>query len=181
MLKHFFYTFLKYHQKYMCFSSFVQVVSGSNGREIKMTKQVKNTELAGTMAAMHNDIMAHIGITSAQLEKLMKLSREEVILGASKDITFNLDVKNGKGHQSVSQTTAWVTISGSFEIISPDEGTWDIVVKDGGSTILDKKGVKKGDSISFKHKTGFKANISLDVTWSESKDTTLVAKIHASY
>ncbi|WP_321429479.1 hypothetical protein [uncultured Methanolobus sp.] len=146
-----------------------------------MTGQVENTELVGTMTAVHNDIMAHIGISDAQLEKLMKLYQEEVILGASKDITFNLNVKNGKGHQSVSQTTAWVTISGNFEITSPDEGTWDIVVKDGNDTILNKKGVKKGEKISFKHKTGWKANISLDVTWSEAKDTTLKAKIHASY
>jgi|UPI000693D8F8 hypothetical protein len=159
----------------------MQLVKGSNRRDTKMTGQLENTELAGTMTAVHNDIMAHIGITDAQLEKLMKLSQEEVILGASKDITFKLNVKNGKGHQSVSQTTAWVTISGSFEITSPDEGTWDIVVKDGSHTILNKKGVKKGDKISFKHKTGFKANISLDVTWSEAKDTTLEAKIHASY
>jgi hypothetical protein len=66
----------------------------------------------------------------------MKLSQEEVILGANKDITFNLNVKNGKGHQSLFQTTAWVTISGNFGITSPDGGTWDIVVKDGNDTIL---------------------------------------------
>nr|WP_321497130.1 hypothetical protein [uncultured Methanolobus sp.] len=146
-----------------------------------MTGQLENTELAGTMTAVHNDIMAHIGITDAQLEKLMKLSQEEVILGATKDITFKLNVKNGKGHQSVSQVTFGITIKGDFEITFPDEGTWDIVVKDGSSTILDKKGVKKGEKINFKHKTGFKANISLDVKWSEVKDTTLEAKIHASY
>jgi hypothetical protein len=41
--------------------------------------------------------------------------------------------------------------------------------------------VKKGEKINFKHKTGWKANISLDVAWSEAKDTTLKANIHASY
>jgi hypothetical protein len=66
----------------------------------------------------------------------MKLSQEKVVLGASKYITLNLNVKNSKGHQSVSQTTAWVTISGNFDITSPDGGTWDIVVKDGNDTIL---------------------------------------------
>jgi hypothetical protein len=146
-----------------------------------MTEQLENTELDGTMTAVHNDIMAHIGLTDAQFEKLIKLSQEEVILGATKDIPFKLNVENGKGHQSVSKTTFGITIKGDFEITSPDEGTWDIVVKDGSHKILDKKGVKKGDKINFKHKTGFKANISLEVKWSEAKDTTLEAKIHASY
>jgi hypothetical protein len=31
----------------------------------KMTEQVENTELVGTMTAVHNDIMAHIGISDA--------------------------------------------------------------------------------------------------------------------
>jgi hypothetical protein len=30
-----------------------------------MTEQVENTELVGTMTAVHNDIMAHIGISDA--------------------------------------------------------------------------------------------------------------------
>ncbi|SFM68330.1 hypothetical protein [Methanolobus profundi] len=146
-----------------------------------MSEQIENANMTGMMNSVHNDIMGHIGINDAQLKKLIALSQEEVLLGGTKDITFKLPVKNGKGHQSVSQTTAWVTISGNFEITSPDEGTWDIVVKDGSSTILNKKGVKKGQKVDFKHKTGFKANISLDAKWSESKDTTLEAKIHASY
>ncbi|WMW21583.1 hypothetical protein RE476_09315 [Methanolobus mangrovi] len=146
-----------------------------------MAGQVENSDLVEMMNSVHNGLMGHVGINEAQLQQLVQLSQEEVILGGTKDITFKLPIKNGKGHQSVSQTTAWVTISGDFEITSPDEGTWDIVVKDGKDTILNKSGIKKGQKISFKHKTGFTANISLDATWSESKDTTLVAKIHASY
>jgi len=146
-----------------------------------MTGKADYTELAGMMDSVHNDVKKHLDLTDAQLAKLINLAQEEVILGATKDIDFNLDVKNGKGSQSVSKVTFGVTISGTFEITAPDEGTWDIVVKDGNDTILDKKGVKKGDKIDFKHKTGFKANISLNVTWSEAKDTTLKAKIHATY
>ena len=149
--------------------------------EIKMSEQIENANMAEMINSVHNDIMGHIGINDAQLKKLITLSQEEFLLGGTKDITFKLPIKNGKGHQSVSQTTAWVTISGDFEITSPDEGTWDIVVKDGKDTILNKSDVKKDQKISFKHKTGFTVNISLDATWSESKDTTLVAKIHASY
>lgn len=146
-----------------------------------MTGNADYTGLSGMMDSIHLDIKKHLGLTDAQLAKLTKLGQEEVLLGATKDIDFNLNVKNGKGSQSVSQVTLGITISGTFEITAPDEGTWSIVVKDGKDTILDKKGVKKGDKIDFKHKTGFKANISLNVTWSEAKDTTLKAKIHASY
>ncbi|WP_340820169.1 hypothetical protein [Methanolobus sp. WCC4] len=146
-----------------------------------MSGQIETTDMNSLMNSVQNDIMGHIGIDNSQLAKLIDLSSEEVLLGGTKDITFKLPIKNGKGHQSASQTTFGITISGDFEITSPSEGTWDIVVKDGNSTILNKKGVKKGEKISFKHKTGFKANISLDAKWSESKDTTLMAKIHASY
>ncbi|WP_242492544.1 hypothetical protein [Methanolobus psychrotolerans] len=146
-----------------------------------MTGQVEKNDLEQMMNSVHNGFMGHMGINEAQFGKLVKLSQEEVLLGASKDITFKMAVKNGKGHASASQTTAWISISGYFEITSPDEGTWNVIVKDGNNTILSQTGVKKGQRIDIIYKTGFSVNLSLDATWSESKDTTLAANIRVTY
>ncbi|HII80493.1 MAG TPA: hypothetical protein HA261_08900 [Methanosarcina sp.] len=93
------------------------------------------------------------------------------------EIDISIPVKNGRGFAETSKTTLKVTVSGYFEIISPEGGTWSILAKMNGNTILDVHDVKKGQKLKFSHKTGLKTKLEVEAIWSEKKDTTL--KVHA--
>ncbi|WP_440955510.1 hypothetical protein ACSAZK_00585 [Methanosarcina sp. Mfa9] len=93
------------------------------------------------------------------------------------EIDISIPIKNGCGLAKTSKTTLKATVTGYFEIISPDTGTWSILARMNGKTILDIKNVKKGQKLEFSHKTGLKTKLEVEAIWSENKDTTL--KVHA--
>ncbi len=104
-------------------------------------------------------------------------------LGKSIDQDFKLKVVNGVGHIQESKGTWGVTLKGSFEIKSPNEGTWKIVAKVAGKTVVDKSGVKVGDKFPFAAKTKLIGKTKFDIccSWSEKKETLLTVQLHVNY
>ena len=126
--------------------------------------------------SISQDLKAQAGLSDEHLEKL-----EAMALKGSFDDDISVPVKNGHGTVSTSKTTFGITMEGHFEIKSPDNGTWTLVVKDGKNTIINKSGVKKGEQIPFKYHTGFKISMHFDAKWSEIKDTTLIIHVKGKY
>jgi hypothetical protein len=124
-----------------------------------------------------NEIHSKLGIDGDVVEKLRGLRA----LNGTKDIEFDISVKQGKGSGSSEQTTWWKTLTGYGEILAPDEGSWHIVAKIDGKTFIDKTGVQKGQKINFTTGTGFKSKFEIDAEWSEIKDTDLKLKLHVTY
>lgn len=122
------------------------------------------------------DLKVQAGLSDTHLEKI-----EAMVLKGSFDNDISVSVKNGHGTASASKTTFGITMEGHFEIKSPDNGTWTLVVKDGNHTIINKSGVKKGEQIPFKYHTGFRTSMHFDATWSEKKDTTLIIHVKGKY
>ena len=126
--------------------------------------------------SISQDLKAQAGLSDEHLEKL-----EAMALKGSFDNDISVPVKNGHGTASTSKITLGITMEGHFEIKSPDNGTWTLVVKDGKNTIINKSGVKKGEQIPFKYHTGFKTSMHFDAKWSEIKDTTLIIHVKGKY
>lgn len=145
-----------------------------------MTEQ-ENVESATILKSTLNEIKAKAGISEEIGIKLSQLEENGLVVGATKDMPFNIHIKNGKGSFHDKATTAWVTIKGNLVINSPPDGTWTVVAKANGHVVVDQKGVKAGEHIKFKYKTGFTLTLDVDFTWSEKKDTTLKGMVHASY
>jgi hypothetical protein len=104
-------------------------------------------------------------------------------LGASIDQDFSLKIQDGEGTEKESKNTYGVTLNGYFSVKSPDDGTWEMVAKVAGNTVVDKKNVKKGEKINFTAKTNFwsKTEVLIRCSWSEKKDATLTVQLHATY
>jgi hypothetical protein len=47
--------------------------------------------------------------------------------------------------------------------------------------VIDAKGVGKGKAVPFSYRTGSSAQLKIEATWSEKKDTTLVINVNATY
>lgn len=142
-----------------------------------------SNDLDRALADLHKLAHERLGVDPEQVGALETKLPPEGLLGGSIDQTFKLPIHNGSGSISESKTTLGVTITGYFEIIAPDSGTWHIVVKVDSVTVVDKSGLKKGDRVNFTAKTSFwsKTPFEITATWSESADTTLEVKLHATY
>lgn len=99
------------------------------------------------------------------------------------DQDFTLPVKNGKGSKVESKYTLGKTITGYFQIKSPGNGVWGIVVKVAGKKVVDKKGVKKGNKVNYTAKTSLAKKTTVDIrcNWSEKANTHLKIHMHAQY
>ena len=145
-----------------------------------MTEQ-ENIEPTKILKSALGEIKAKAGISEEIELKLIQLEEKGLIVGATKDMAFDIHVKNGKGSYTNKATTAWVTIQGDLVINSPSDGTWTVVAKADGNVVVNQKGVKAGDHVKFKYRTGFTLTLDVNFTWSEKKDTTLKGIVHASY
>lgn len=101
------------------------------------------------------------------------------------DMPFSMPVLGGSGSLTTEKkTTAWVGISGYFQLAAPPEGTWNLQVTDvarSGRVVLSAQGIQCGQQVPFSYKTGFTCQLKFSVQWSQADDTTLQGQIHASY
>jgi len=139
------------------------------------------SKLENLTESVSRDILARAGISDEAADKLDRLYEEAPMLGGTVDQEISIQITNGHGSGEVDKTTAWVTITGYFEIKEPASGTWTIIAKDGGKTVFNRSGLKKGDRVDFSYKTDFKLHLKVEAIWSEGGDTTLKAFIHATY
>lgn len=128
-----------------------------------------------------NHIADKIGMSEAQLAKIEQLSKAGVVVGSSLHQDFSINIVNGSGSFGYSKNTWWVTINVSGKINAPPEGTWRITVKDGGTVIFDKAGIRQGELISFSYGTGFSVDLTMTAIWSELANTTLTGYLDISY
>lgn len=131
--------------------------------------------------SVSNDILFRAGISAEAADRLNRLYEETPELKGTIDQDIAVKITNGRGSGEVDKTTAWVTIRGYCEIKEPSMGTWTITAKDGEKTVFNRSGLKIGERIDFNYKTDFKLHLKIEAIWSEGKDTTLKAHIHATY
>ena len=98
---------------------------------------------------------------------------------------FEMNIYNGKGsYETGVNNTFWTTLIITAKIIQPQDGIWEIVVRDGAknnAVVYKKSQVLQDEEISFDYKTGLKVNLLIEATWNQSKDTTLIGEISISY
>lgn len=116
-------------------------------------------------------------------ETSIDLEKRIAALDGTIDKDFELPIVGGAGSVRDSQRTFGVTLTGHFEIISPDEGTWSIVVIIKDKKVVDVTGVTKGQQIPFTAKTRRfkKTDFDIQVKWNKSEGTTLKVHLKASY
>lgn len=142
---------------------------------------MENNGLSNILETIGDSVKAKLSLNDEQMENIESIAESELGVIGTIDQDFTIKVINGTGSESASKKTWSVTITGDFEIKSPDEGTWTFLVKVAGKTVLDKDGVKKGDKIKFSAKTKYRTKVEIIVSWSEKKDTTLMVHMKASY
>lgn len=112
-------------------------------------------------------------------------SKAALMLDGTIDMPFSMPVVGGSGSITTEKkTTAWVSISGYFQLTVPPDGTWNIQVTDStksGRVVLSARGVTCGQQVPFSYKTGFTCQLKFSVQWSQADDTTLQGQLHASY
>jgi hypothetical protein len=133
------------------------------------------------LAMVARTVSSSLGITAASLKKLQRLQSGNLKLRGSIDEDFQLPIKGGKGSFSKDQTTAWVTIKGYFEILSPADGNWTLTIKDDTALVKKFTGVGAGQKQQFEYKTGFTLKLRIEAEWSKKQDTTLKIHLHATY
>lgn len=96
-------------------------------------------------------------------------------------VTLEIPVKNGIGNRDFGWLpTFGAKASGYAEIVSPEGGTWDILVYDSVAQkyITEKYAAVKGEKVYITYRTKVKGvRPVVNAKWSESKDTTLEIKL----
>jgi hypothetical protein len=141
------------------------------------TRRKSKSNLAAVLKTVSNKL----GITPSSLRKLQRLQAGALRVRGSIDEDFELPINAGAGNFSKDQTTAWVTIKGTFEILSPAEGTWTLTIKDDTTLIKKFTGVAAGQKQAFEYKTGFTLKLRLEAIWSKKENTSLKIHLHATY
>ena len=120
-------------------------------------------------------IIEKTGINEEQMSKLGNVLQEEFISNGS--TTIEIPVKNGYG--SINKEVPIIipisdhSVTGT--IISPDEGSWRVIIK---KVKFDESGLKEGDQRTVKYSKGWGTDtVHVEIYWSIEKDTTFKAKI----
>ena len=144
---------------------------------------MKTNELAAILESIEHTVKAKLPLNHEQLDKIVSLPESEAEVMGSIGQDFSIPIAMGTGKVEESKSTLGVTIKGYFDIKSPDDGTWTIIAKVAGETVVDKHDVAKGDKINFTAKTNFwsKTKVEIIASWSEKKDTKLTVYMNAEY
>ena len=144
---------------------------------------MKTNELATILESVENTVKAKLPLNQEQLDKIVNLPESEAEANGSIDQDFSVPITMGTGKVEESKSTYGVTIKGYFDIKSPDDGTWTIIAKIAGKTVVDEHDIVKGDKINFTAKTDFwsKTKVEIIASWSEEKDTELTVHMKADY
>jgi hypothetical protein len=126
-------------------------------------------------------IMEKAGMNETQMAKIEQISKEGLVVNGKISQDFSINIVNGSGSYRYSKNTWWITINGYAVINGPSGGTWHFVAKDGKNVIFDQDGVKVGQQIPFKYKTGFSVDLTVTATWSQGGNTTLTGHLEVNY
>ena len=88
---------------------------------------------------------------------------------------ITIPIEGGQGSlRTIALPTVGLTISGCAQVWGGHSGTWDISVRDiQGTGELDVV-TPGGQEIPFSYTTGMFSQLTVDVEWSEARDTTLL-------
>jgi hypothetical protein len=144
------------------------------------TQSTQSTANSTGLEAIELAGIAHYGLSEANLG-----SRAPLPAGSG-TIPVSVPVVNGSGSLTTpSQTTFWVTIKGTLQLTAPSGGTWNVSVIDianGNAQVYKGTGLVVGTAYPFgPYKTAFKAQLQVNVQWSESGNTTLKGVVNYSY
>jgi hypothetical protein len=135
----------------------------------------------GNLGSILDHARASLGVNDEMLANLEERNDGSLALWGKIDDDFDLLIRGGHGSFSQDKTTLYVTIKGSFEIKSPNEGTWSLVIKDGDDIVKQIPGAVAGKEYAFEYKTGFRLKLRIEANWSEKRDTTLRIHLKATY
>ncbi|NVJ21602.1 hypothetical protein HUW62_10280 [Myxococcus sp. AM011] len=112
-------------------------------------------------------------------------AKAAMVLGEAVDMPFSMPIVGGMGSLTTErQITAWVSLSGYFQVAAPPEGTWSIRVTDmarSGRLVLAAQGIPCGQQVPFSYRTGITCQLRFSVQWSQADDTTLQGQVHTRY
>ena len=112
---------------------------------------------------------------------------EEAATSTSGNINqaIKINIHNGKGFYETGVSNAfWSNLIVTAKIFQPLNGIWTIIIKDkmkSNLVIYENYHVEHDKEISFNYKTGLKVNLLIEATWSQAKDTALIAEISIKY
>lgn len=105
--------------------------------------------------------------------------------GGSIQQDFNINIHDGKGfYETGVSNTFWLSLIIKAKIFQPQNGVWTIIIRDKVNrnlVVYENYHVVHDKEISFNYKTGFKTNLLIEATWSQSKDTILSGEISIMY
>jgi hypothetical protein len=98
---------------------------------------------------------------------------------------FKINIHDGKGfYETGVNNTFWSSLIITAKIFQPQNGIWTIIIRDKANrnlVVYENHNVIHDKEISFNYKTGFKANLLIEATWTQSKDTILSGEISIKY
>ena len=98
---------------------------------------------------------------------------------------FKINIHDGKGfYETGVNNSFWSSLFITAEIFQPQNGTWNIVIRDKAKrnlVVYENHNMVHDKEISFKYKTGLKVNLLIEATWTQIKDTTLSGEISINY
>jgi hypothetical protein len=133
------------------------------------------------LASIAERVKGMLSIDDDAVAKLEALYNGTFELGGTIDQTINVPIHNGHGEYTDSQATFFVTLRGTFELLSPPGGTWRIQAFDGATQIADFQNVVVGQPQPFEYTTGLTLSLRVVADWSELQDTTLQIRLRAQY
>ncbi|MDA0311160.1 MAG: hypothetical protein O2992_03470 [Gemmatimonadetes bacterium] len=86
-----------------------------------------------------------------------------------------IPIEGGQGMLLTSAIpTLGLTLVGCMQVYPGHSGRWDITARDPLGDGLLEASVPGGEPVTFRYQTGQRAQLSVDVRWSEPRDTTLL-------
>jgi len=99
--------------------------------------------------------------------------------------TFKINIHGGKGFYETGLTnTFWSSLIIKAKIFEPQTGIWTVIIRDKANrnlVVYENYHVVHDEEISFNYKTGFKANLLIEATWNQAKDTIVSGEISIKY
>ncbi|MBK5241503.1 hypothetical protein [Clostridium sp.] len=98
---------------------------------------------------------------------------------------FKINIKNGNGiYDTGLNNTFWSRLNITAKIIEPQNGIWDIIIRDKTNknlVIFHNNHMLHDKEVSFNYITGLRTNLVIEANWTEAKDTILSGEICILY
>lgn len=118
--------------------------------------------------------------------KKIEMKEEAITINSGKiQQPFKMNIYNGKGfYDNGVSNTFWCNLTITAKIYQPQNGIWTIIIRDKANknlAIYENNHIIHDKEISFNYKTGLKANLLIEATWTHVKDTILSGEIVINY